>query len=253
MFARQLTDRSQPSARCNEVVAQLNLDKSPPTADCISIDSDYGSSLASSMSAGFKRYRSSLADRIAALITSLNVTDSEQLEQLDRENAHFSLSESIIETFEAMKCEAKRGALPTVTPPVPTQRNPTPDGAERLRDLPATSNHEKSKQMIRFRRKARSAIGGLGSDASSNLTSSPSTSLSSLDHLTDHVDSEDDYSRTAIEAEEASDLFVDEVTEELDLLDTSGCLNSIRENGLSLSNTSLFSRKYSARTLRHRW
>ena len=208
-------------------------------SDILSIDSDYGSSLASSMSNSMsnterKMGRSSLADSIASLITSVNVTDSEQLEQLDRENAHFSLSENIIETYEAMKCEAKKNISCSVC------TNATANNSVQVEPQPKQSQHAKSKQMVRYRRQRRQ---GLGSDSSRDL-SLASTSISSMDNFSEDASeaiATDESFQHNSENDFIQDDEVDEVTEELDVLDNSGYLSSIRETGLSLSNTSLFS------------
>ncbi|KAI1300214.1 hypothetical protein HDE_03517 [Halotydeus destructor] len=165
-----------------------------------SSDSDYCSSLDSGP---VTEKRSSLADSIISLVTSLNVTDSEQLEQLDRENAHFSLSESIIETLEMLKCDQ-----------LIHSNVQGPRTSYDSRPVSRQSSMDSTKQWIRIRRPR-------------HMPSSSSTaSVSSLGHLNDFDDSESVPSLNELDELDAFEGCDELFTEELDALETSGCLLS---------------------------
>lgn len=198
-----------------------------------SYDSDYGSAF-DSMSRTSSRQ--SLSESLVSLISNLHVTDSEQLEQLDRENVHFSLSESIIETLEIMRWEQKTAAK--VDKPLERGGSPSSLASE------ATSNNSskpcENRQWIRIKRPFR--------PSSSNLISPVTCNSADLtDCLQDDETSAKELNSSSVLDttfdEETQDEFgyEYEVTDELDSLNTSGHLSFVRERGLSLSNTSLFS------------
>lgn len=194
-------------------------------------DSDYGSSLSSSRLQSRTSFSCGLhsdqQSSLVSLISEISCTDSDSLEQLERENAHFTISESLIQVFEEMKWlaeehpeSASRIDASSSTPisHLPSHSPMTPNSP------PVRAMDEGMKQWIRFRGRGFSAN---EEEEDSRLPQSPSQS--SLN------DSDADVLNCSLTSQSFA--------EQMERLETTGLMPMVKNWGISLSNTSLFSRK----------
>lgn len=168
---------------------------------------------------------------LVSLISEISCTDSDSLEQLERENAHFSISESIIQVFEEMRWTQEQSpdssnlfdrSTSTPTP----QLNPSSNSSDRIyshdQSPHASQLEEDCKQWIRIR-------GRFTSEEEEDVSLLKSVSELSLS------DSEVDPLNCSLTSTT--------ISEPLDRLESAAFLPVIKNWGVSLSNTSLFSCK----------
>jgi hypothetical protein len=175
-----------------------------------------------------------IADQsLMSLISEISCTDSDSLEQLDRENAHFSISESIIQVFEEIRWSHEqstdlrdRPSDVTISAPVPLLSHSSHSSESFSLRHPSSSSplsheDEQCKQWVRIRSRCIS-------EEDSNLNrSSSQVSLS---------DSETDPLNCSLASQS--------IAEPLYHVETADFMPVIKNWGVSLSNTSLFSREY---------
>lgn len=183
-------------------------------------DSDYGGSSACSSRASFTScLPPNVESSLTSLLNEISVTDSDSLEQLDRENAHFVISESIMRAFEEIKWTMSESQVKE------TRRNSTSSSttATALTPVKTTSlSDEAGKQLVRLR----------CPPPSINLT--PSSSLPSLNEATG-----DDGEEEEVLSSCQTPVPLDQVNG-IDMSSISG----LHDKGFSLSNASLFSSKH---------
>lgn len=196
-------------------------------------DSDYGSSLSScglsrtslSHHSGPLAHQSSLV----SLISEISCTDSDSLEQLERENAHFTISESLIQVFEEIRWSGQENPdsacrlLVPASTPVPCHRSSAPALQREQSELPVHSEEDNCKQWVRFRSRL------VAGEEDVSLSHSPSQS------------SLNDSDVDALNCSLTSQSFA----EQLERLEPTALMPVVKNWGISLSNTSLFSRESS--------
>ena len=199
------------------------------------LDYGYGSSMSSSQLPSSRASACpspGAADQssLVSLISEISCTDSDSLEQMERENAHFSISESVIQVFEEMRWSQEQSpdcgsrfdrSMSTPLPPL----NPSSQSSDEIsfHDQSLHSNmpdDEVCKQWIRIK-------GRISCEEEVNLLRSPSQSSLS--------DSEVDPLNCSMTSHS--------ITEQMDRLEAAAFLPIIKNWGVSLSNTSLFSCK----------
>ena len=197
---------------------------------CSSV-SDYGYSSSFSYSSSDQQpSRSSFSfppvdqSNLISLISEISATDSDSLEQLERENVHFVICESLIQALEEMRwsaqqsvtdpnhsfrsknCHKRHASNVSLTESIPRTSSPAPD--------------DMTRQWVRFRSRI------VSSDDDFPLSSSPSI-LSAMDSETDFMN--------------CSMSSVQSFAEPLDCVENTALLPVLKNWGISLSNTSLFS------------
>jgi hypothetical protein len=191
---------------------------------------------------------------LEGLLSEISVTDSDTLEQLDRENAHFTISESIISVFEEIKWGlqeklfveerkkfSKQTAEETIGSPSSLGASSMSSEAQinirsQLSRTSSTASSMENKQWIRIKCLSLQEESGMSRSASCGLLN---------EHATDDTNSgnSSNSSTPTTSCMRPSTSLSSMTACPLDQLEASFALSSLKETGFSVSTTSLFSSK----------